>query len=167
MIYNRQTPIHHDRREPRIGWTPLFVMGRFVDGYLRIRQLGIRLWHGPGACVFMRGGILPHEVEEFKGGQRICVASFLHQSVWDDMEIIPRSSGISTKSVQKTRLPPPSSVKDNKGVSSSSTGTSSTLTVSSVDTQAVQAGDVQDESVDGDSIQLRRSSRVRKAPVRY
>lgn len=96
IIYNRQTPNHRDKREPKIGWTPLFVAGNFTGGWLRIRRLGLRMWYGPGACIFLRGGLLPHEVEPFDGGQRICVASFLHQSVRDDAGIQPVSTGIKS-----------------------------------------------------------------------
>lgn len=94
FIYNRQTPNHLDKRDPRIGWTPLFVTGEFVGGWLRIRKLGVKMWFGPGACAWIRGGLFQHEVEPFTGGQRISVASFMHQSVWDTAGIQPRTTGI-------------------------------------------------------------------------
>ena len=36
-----------------------------------------------GTLIFLRGHILPHEVEAWEGGQRVCVAHFTHQSLWD------------------------------------------------------------------------------------
>jgi hypothetical protein len=94
IIYNRQTPNHFDRRDPTIGWTPLVVFGRFTGGSLRIRRLGIRMSFLPGTCIWIRGRVLAHEVEVFEGGQRISIAHFCHQSVWDTMVIIPETSPI-------------------------------------------------------------------------
>lgn len=99
-IYNRQTPNHFDPREPKVAWTPLFTAGSYVGGYLRIRRLGLRMWFGPGACIFLRGRLLPHEIEHFEGGQLISVAHFCHKSVWDEAgvefissKVLPESSG--------------------------------------------------------------------------
>lgn len=93
-IYNRQTPNHFDRKEPKASWTPLFTAGLYTGGYLRIRGLGLRMWFGPGACIFLRGGLCPHEVEPFEGGQRISIAHFCHQSVWSEAGVEFKSSGI-------------------------------------------------------------------------
>ena len=34
--------------------------------------------------IFLRGGILPHEVEAWEGGQRVLLAHFTHKSLWDE-----------------------------------------------------------------------------------
>ena len=94
IIYNQQTLNYYDKHGPKIGWTPLFVTGKFTDGWLHIWCLGLRLWYGSGSCVFLWGGLLPHEVEPFNGEQWICVMSFLHQSVWEGAGMQPASSKI-------------------------------------------------------------------------
>jgi hypothetical protein len=94
VIYNRQTPNHFDRRDPITGWTPLVVFGRFTGGSLHIRRLGIRMSFLPGTCIWIRGRVLAHEVEVFEGGQRVSIAHFCHQSVWDAMGIVPTTSTI-------------------------------------------------------------------------
>ena len=94
IIYNQQTLNYYDKHGPKIGWTPLFVTGKFTDWWLQIWCLGLRLWYGSGSCVFLWGGLLPHEVEPFNGEQWICVMSFLHQSVWEGPGMQPASSKI-------------------------------------------------------------------------
>lgn len=95
IIFNRQTPNHFDTKDPKLGWNPLTVAGAFTGGRLRIRRLGLRMWFGGGACAFVRGAILEHEIEEFDGGQRISIAHFCHDSLWKEMGITLRSSGIT------------------------------------------------------------------------
>ena len=41
------------------------------------------LFYVLGTLILLRGHILPHEVEAWEGGQRVCVAHFTHQSLWD------------------------------------------------------------------------------------
>jgi hypothetical protein len=95
IIFNRQTPNHIDRKDPKLAWNPLTTAGTFVGGRLRIRRLGLRMWFGGGACAFVRGGILQHEIEEFEGGQRISIAHFCHNSLWKEMEVTLCSSGLT------------------------------------------------------------------------
>jgi hypothetical protein len=96
IIYNRQTPSHIDRRDPILGWNPLTTAGRdFTGGWLRIRRLKVRMWFGGGACVFVRGRVLHHEIEPFDDGQRVVIAHFCHQSLWNDMGIMLRSTGVN------------------------------------------------------------------------
>lgn len=61
---------------------------------MRIRALGLRMWFGGGACVYLRGGILHHEIEEFDGAQRISIAHFCHDSLWKYMGIPLNSKGV-------------------------------------------------------------------------
>jgi hypothetical protein len=94
IIYNRQTPNHLDRRDPYIGWTPLVVFGRFTGGKIRIRRLGLRMSFLPGTCIWIRGRVLAHEIEVFEGGQRVSIAHFCHDSVWNMMAVEPKTSPI-------------------------------------------------------------------------
>lgn len=95
VIFNRQTPNHIDRRDPAHGWTPIMAMGtEFEGGVMRVRALALRMWFGGGACVYIRGGVLHHEIEEFSGGQRVSIAHFCHASVWKFMGIVLKSLGV-------------------------------------------------------------------------
>jgi len=94
VIFNRQTPNHVDRKDPKLGWNPLTTAGGYTEGRLRIRRLGLRMWFGGGACVFLRGAILHHEIEPFDGGQRISIAHFCHSSLWAEMDVSLHSYGL-------------------------------------------------------------------------
>jgi hypothetical protein len=94
VIFNRQTPNHIDRKDPKLGWNPLTTAGNYTGGHMRIRRLKLRMWYGAGSCIFVRGAILPHEVEEFEGGQCISIAHFCHESLWKEVGVKLRSSGL-------------------------------------------------------------------------
>ena len=90
IIFNHATPNHLDRQDPPIRWTPLIVFGNFHSGgSLIIRRLGLRMSFKPRTCIWLRGRVLPHEIEAFHGGQRISIAHFCHDSVWTKMGLLP------------------------------------------------------------------------------
>ncbi|EJD35677.1 hypothetical protein AURDEDRAFT_43138, partial [Auricularia subglabra TFB-10046 SS5] len=78
LIYNRATPLHADRRDPKQNLTPILTVGDYSTGTLYIPELGLEIAYEPGTLVLLRGGLLKHRVE-FNGGQRIGIAHFLHQ----------------------------------------------------------------------------------------
>ncbi|KDQ62458.1 hypothetical protein JAAARDRAFT_44817 [Jaapia argillacea MUCL 33604] len=84
IMFNRKTPRHLNHADPPGSWAILFVTGVFTVGYLFIPQLNLRLQYRPGDVVMLRGRELAHEVEAWVGGQRISVAHFTHQSIWDE-----------------------------------------------------------------------------------
>lgn len=94
VIFNWQTPNHVDCRDPIFAWMLLFNTGLFKGGHLRIHRLGLRMWFGLGACVFLHGALCPHEIKPFDGGQRILIAHFCHRSVWEEMEVEYKSEGV-------------------------------------------------------------------------
>lgn len=83
IMYNRQTPLHHDRQDPFKSWATMITLGKFTKGgTLKIPRLNLRIRYLPADVVVLRGRILPHEVEEWEGGQRISIAHFTHDSLW-------------------------------------------------------------------------------------
>jgi hypothetical protein len=84
IMWNRQTPLHPDSADPVTAWVGMQVLGRFRKGCLWIPRLQLRLLYEPGAIIFLRGHILPHEVEAWEGGQRVSIVFFTHQSLWDE-----------------------------------------------------------------------------------
>jgi hypothetical protein len=105
IMYNRQTRYHADTSDPPTAWTALLVFGHFTGGHLLIKYLKLRLSYEPGksyikfiqlliillyiigTLIFLRGHILPHEVEGWNGGQRISIVHFTHQSLWDQFNM--------------------------------------------------------------------------------
>jgi hypothetical protein len=83
MLFNLQTPPHHDTKIPPSEWTPLHVAGTFKQGgCLYVHQLKLRLRYLPGDLIFIRGRLLQHSVEKWGPGQRISLVYFTHESVW-------------------------------------------------------------------------------------
>ena len=76
------------------------LAGLYTKGRLWIHWLGLRMWFGGGACMFLHGAILHHEVKPFSGEQRISIAHFCHQSLWKEMGVVLHSSGITKESVE-------------------------------------------------------------------
>jgi hypothetical protein len=87
LMWNRQTVNHADRTDPIRAWVALMVLGKFKKGFLFISRLNLRLEYEPGAIIFLRGHILPHEVEAWEGGQRVSIVHFTHQSLWDEFKM--------------------------------------------------------------------------------
>ena len=87
IMWNRQTVLHGDTTDPIRAWVALFVLGKFKKGFLVFPRLNLRLSYEPGTIVFLRGHILPHEVEAWEGGQRVSVVHFTHQSAWDEFNM--------------------------------------------------------------------------------
>ncbi|EJD34029.1 hypothetical protein AURDEDRAFT_76528, partial [Auricularia subglabra TFB-10046 SS5] len=82
ISYNRATRNHEDARDPPEAWTPILVVGKFKrGGTLIIKKLGMRMSYMPGTLIFIRGAVLPHEVDFFYSGQRISIAHFVHKAV--------------------------------------------------------------------------------------
>ncbi|KAJ8579255.1 hypothetical protein M405DRAFT_754724 [Rhizopogon salebrosus TDB-379] len=85
--YNRQTPLHPDSTDPPSAWVALVALGKFKGGSLFIPRLNLVLYYEPGTIIFIRGHILPHEVLAFHDGQRVSIAHFTHESLWNEMKM--------------------------------------------------------------------------------
>lgn len=87
FAFNRQTRSHTDCRGPLGEWTPLIGLG-FSRG-AKIRLAGIQeiLSFEPGSIIFIRGGEIPHGIEAWQGGQRLSIACFTHQNIWDEFNL--------------------------------------------------------------------------------
>jgi hypothetical protein len=88
IMWNRQTRLHGDYTDPVRAWVALFVLGKFKKGQLFVPRLNLRLSYEPGTIVYIRGHILPHEVEAWEDGQRVSIVHFTHQSVWDEFDMV-------------------------------------------------------------------------------
>lgn len=81
--FNRQTPLHPDRQDPRKSWATMITFGKFTaGGDLRIPRLNLDMRYLPRDVVIVRGRLLPHEVKAWGPGQRLSIAHFTHESLW-------------------------------------------------------------------------------------
>lgn len=87
IMFNRKTPVHPDRQDPHRSWALLVTLGQCCGGKMYIPRLNLRLRYDPGDLVAVRGKPLPHGVEAWSGGQRISIAHFTHQSLWDEFDL--------------------------------------------------------------------------------
>ncbi|KAK6977063.1 hypothetical protein R3P38DRAFT_2810755 [Favolaschia claudopus] len=62
LMYNRQTPLHADKSDPKNGWAVLVVVGPFTGGDLFIPCLNLQMRYTHGTMIMVRGKLLPHEV---------------------------------------------------------------------------------------------------------
>ena len=87
FLYNCHTAQHTDRQDPPKSYAVLAGFGSFRGGHFRFPTLGLRARMGPGDAIALRGRVVPHEVEEWEGGQRISVPHFTHSSMWRCMSM--------------------------------------------------------------------------------
>ncbi|KAF8576319.1 hypothetical protein K439DRAFT_1367617 [Ramaria rubella] len=83
IMYNRQTPLHRDSKDPIGGWEALLALGKFTGGgFFFIPRLNLKIRYGPGDLILLRGGLLKHEVEAWENGQRVSIAYYTHKDTW-------------------------------------------------------------------------------------
>lgn len=83
ILMNRRSGLHRDSTDPHKAWAGLLAAGDFTSGgQLLVPELNLRLRLLPGDFVMVRGRALYHAVEDWDGGQRICIPHFTHTSLW-------------------------------------------------------------------------------------
>ncbi|KAE9402357.1 hypothetical protein BT96DRAFT_816679 [Gymnopus androsaceus JB14] len=87
IIFNRTTPTHHAHCNPPKAWACLVVLGWITAGMLYFPHLNLRMHYLRGDLMWLQGYMLEHEVEVWEGPQRICIAHFTHQSLYDFFEV--------------------------------------------------------------------------------
>ncbi|TFK64804.1 hypothetical protein BDN72DRAFT_774126 [Pluteus cervinus] len=85
IMFNRQTPAHVDKQDPKRSWATMITLGDFTaGGNLRIERLNLTIRYLPRDVVILRGRLLQHEVQAWSGGRRISIAHFTHESLWKE-----------------------------------------------------------------------------------
>lgn len=87
ILLNVRSGEHYDRQDPKRSWAGMVALGHHRGGYLVFPELGVRMRLEPGDIVFCRGRMLRHFVEDWEGGQRICLPHFTHSSIWRLMKM--------------------------------------------------------------------------------
>jgi hypothetical protein len=87
VIVNRTTPPHRD-----IGGSPplfdlLVSAGTHTKARLEFREIGLKLSYRPGTIAIVCGRVLLHEVKDWEGGERICIAHMMKDSVHNKQNV--------------------------------------------------------------------------------
>ena len=85
IIVNRKTPFHRDPGAAPSEYDLLFSGGTHTKCSFEVRELGLKLPYLPGSVVALTGKVLRHGVDSWEGGERICHARFVKDSIRDRM----------------------------------------------------------------------------------
>jgi hypothetical protein len=83
LIVNRKTPFHRDMGGAPSDYDLLLSGGTHTECFLEVRELGLKLKYLPGTGIAISGRVLRHGVDDWSGGERICQAKFIKDSVHD------------------------------------------------------------------------------------
>lgn len=88
-VLNRRTNTHADNRCDKDGVDITYNCGSFKGGKMRLIELNLDVWDGPGAGILVRGRRLFHKIRKWEGETRATVVYFTHASVltWFDHPI--------------------------------------------------------------------------------
>ncbi|KZP34555.1 hypothetical protein FIBSPDRAFT_718978 [Athelia psychrophila] len=81
LIVNRETPYHRDTGGSISMYDLLVSAGTHQAAYIEIVELGAEFLYLPGTMVALSGIVLKHRVKSWVGGERICSAHFMKDSV--------------------------------------------------------------------------------------
>jgi hypothetical protein len=88
LLFNRISGRHRDSQDPKLAYAGLFAAGNFTSGgQIFFPQLNLQVRLLPGDFVLIQGRVLEHQIEGWKGGQRISIPHFTHTSLWRDCEL--------------------------------------------------------------------------------
>lgn len=87
LICNRTTGEHIDPNGLWRGFEAILASGTFSGGTLYLRDVNARLRLSPGTLVLLDGISQRHQVEPWKGAQRISHAFFVHRSVLSELNL--------------------------------------------------------------------------------
>jgi len=81
VIVNRKTPGHRDQGAAPMVYDLLTCAGTYTHSVLQVRDLGARFYYNPGTVIALCGKVLLHEVKNWEGGERICIAHYMRDNV--------------------------------------------------------------------------------------
>src|SRR5215510_16164249 len=87
VISNRNTPAHRDVGAAPMVYDLLTCAGTYKRSLFYVHDLGARFHYTPGSVVAICGRVLLHEVKDWQGGDRICIAHYMCDSVHDCMRV--------------------------------------------------------------------------------
>jgi hypothetical protein len=81
VLMNVCSPIHLDKQDSKKSFAGMAALGYHKGGYIVLPELGLHIRLEPGDFVLIIGRMLRHFVEDWEGGQGICIPHFTHYSV--------------------------------------------------------------------------------------
>ena len=94
VIVNHVTPPHRDSGGGEMHYDLLVSAGTHKEAELRLPELGLHLKYSPGVVVALCGKVFLHEVQDWLGGERVCVAhymkDFVHERLGVPRPALPR-----------------------------------------------------------------------------
>ena len=81
VIVNRKTPLHTDSGAWLESFDFLTSAGTHKSADLEVPVLKCKFQYLPGTFVAICGQVFPHAVQEWTGGERVCLAYFMKHSL--------------------------------------------------------------------------------------
>lgn len=81
VIVNRATPRHRDSGGAPQHFDALVSAGTHEEAHLDVPDVGLQLKYNPKTVIIICGRILSHRVQMWKGGERICFAHYMKDTV--------------------------------------------------------------------------------------
>jgi hypothetical protein len=101
IIANRMTPPHRDPGGCPTHYDLLISAGTHTSCEMKLRELGLHLSYRPGTMVLLCGKVIMHEVEEWSGGERICVAHWMKDAIHSRLDM-PRPAWLNRDGYLRT-----------------------------------------------------------------
>ena len=87
VISNRITRAHRDIGAAPMVYDLLTCAGTYKSSLLHVQDLGARFHYTPGTVVALCGKVLLHEVKDWQGGERVCIAHYMRSAVHDRLRV--------------------------------------------------------------------------------
>lgn len=86
VVINRSTKIHKDYNGINSCYDLLMTAGEYTDCHLDVEDLNMKVEYLPGGIVAICGKVLGHAVNNWSGGNRICIAHYFRRNVFYRMK---------------------------------------------------------------------------------
>jgi len=87
VIVNWVTPPHRDSGGCPMHYDLLVSAGTHTQAKLDVQEFGVHLSYRPGDVVALCGKVFLHEVEDWSGGERVCVSHYMKDNVHERLEV--------------------------------------------------------------------------------
>lgn len=82
VVVNRSTPPHKDKNGMNSCYDLLMTAGEYTSCHLELEEINIKLEYLPRGIVAICGKVFKHGVNEWSGGDRICLAHYFRKNVF-------------------------------------------------------------------------------------
>lgn len=88
VIANRKTIVHRDSGGWPACYDLLLAGGNYGIGTLDVPDLNAKFVYNPGTVIAISGKVLRHSIEEWDGGERLCLAHFMRNNVHNRLNVM-------------------------------------------------------------------------------